>query len=222
MGDSSYNEELFNELNDKIKTCERVLQERQHAACRLEEDGRWINRLNIYYSCITLLLAVLNALPNGEFLTVPTISITIIFSMMVIYASGFRNPERAADLRANCRDMEKQLIELRMYKAQYKAADEDFSFVKAVRLDTCSQKVASEQAENNEQLKLEILEDIVYSINGAIDLQKDSEEPAIVDKRDEKNVSSSGENRILCLAFLLPIILLVIVYRQEFLTLFGT
>lgn len=185
---STYNpQEFIQELDKKIAEIELIIDNRTKAAKRLESEGKWANRLNIYYSCFTATLSVMSIKTNSDFLTLPSAIFTVLLAILIIHASSQRFTQRAHDLRANCLDMQEKLLHIKY---------------------TIS-------AINNNDTMNHPLETLINEISTTLALQKDSEYPASEDC-GENNLPISIIILIITL-FLIPIIFIIIYWNQIFL-----
>lgn len=138
-----------------------ILAERTKSAKRLEAEGKWIDRINIFYSCFTAILAIIGVTKyNTDFLPIISACYTVILTILVVYASTLRCIARAHDLRANCIDLEKILKDI------------DSEMETAITINNDTRTVTDNDAYDKAS-KL---------IDKALELQKDSEYPSAEDR----------------------------------------
>lgn len=202
---SSYckNQKRFlDEIEKNIEEIKEIIEKRTKKAKRLETEGKWENRLNIYYSCFTAALAVLSVSPGSSFLTLPGAVFTVLLAILVIYASAQRSVERAHDLRANCRDIQRKLLEIEYTMNCYDRERKE--------------ELNKESGDVNQN---ELLEKLVYEILDALDLQKDSEYPS---EEDCKEYNLSRPKTVLVVVLFFIPILFIVVYSGNFFELFAS
>lgn len=140
-----------------------ILAERTKSAKRLEAEGKWIDRINIFYSCFTAILAIIGVTKyNTDFLPIISACYTVILTILVVYASTLRCIARAHDLRVNCIDLEKKLNNI------------DAEMENAIRIEGDKREVTDDTA----------YEKAVKLIDEALELQKDSEYPSAEDRKE--------------------------------------
>lgn len=110
MADLAKNKET---LNNQIWTT-RI--SRVNAEKRLQEKESFIEGINIYYSCYTVLLSVILLVVQNFACTLLSLSMTITLLISIIYFKGLRYTERARDYRNH-------YIELQRLEFQLSHAD---------------------------------------------------------------------------------------------------
>lgn len=119
--------EKIKKLRDQIWTT-RV--SRVNAEKRLVNKNSFIQGINIYYSCVTILFSILALINNDNKLSLITTFMTIAVLIAVLYLNSLRYTDIARDYRSNY---------TQLHKLELKLSDEEISAqqVKEIQEEYC-------------------------------------------------------------------------------------
>lgn len=85
---------------------------RINAEKRLLNTNRFIQGINIYYSCVTILFSILSLINSNDKLSLITVFMTISLLITILYLNSLKYEERARDYRSNYTKLHKLELEL--------------------------------------------------------------------------------------------------------------
>lgn len=91
-------------LSDQIWTT-RI--SRVNAEKRLKSTASFVEGINIYYSCFTVLLSIILLSKQSYVFSLLTLFMTISLTISILFFKGLRYPERARDYRKNYTELQK-------------------------------------------------------------------------------------------------------------------
>lgn len=110
--------EKYKDLSDQIWTT-RI--SRVNAEKRLINKEAFIQTINIYYSCVTIMFSILTLLKHNEKLSLMTVFMTISLLIAILYLNGQKYLEHAREYRKNYTELQKLEFELKCIESD----DED-------------------------------------------------------------------------------------------------
>lgn len=102
--------EKYKDLPDQIWTT-RI--SRVNAEKRLINKEAFVQFINIYYSCCTIIFSILALLDNNEKLSLMTVFMTISLLIVILYLNGQKYLEQAREYRKNYTELQKLEFELK-------------------------------------------------------------------------------------------------------------
>ena len=85
---------------------------RVNAEKRLLSKDRFIQVINIYYSCVTILFSILSLINGDDKLSLITVFMTISLLITILYLNSLKYEERARNYRSNYTALHKLELEL--------------------------------------------------------------------------------------------------------------
>lgn len=85
---------------------------RVHAETRLLKKNNFIQGINIYYSCATIIFSILTLLYNNIALSLFSVFMTLSLLVTIVYLNSLKYSETARDYRANYTSLYKLELEL--------------------------------------------------------------------------------------------------------------
>lgn len=103
------NETVKNKLSDQIWTTRTS---RINAEKRLKSTASFVEAINIYYSCFTVLLSIILLSEQSYTLSLLTLSMTIILTISILFFKSLQYSERARNYRKNYTELQKLEFQL--------------------------------------------------------------------------------------------------------------